>query len=146
MAFQNPSDDVLRQILADAKTIAVVGCSDKPERTSYMIAEAMQRAGYRIIPVNPMIAGKTVLGEKVFASLTEIDEPIDIVNVFRRSEDVLPVAEDAVKVTPAPKVFWLQQGIINEQAGELAKQHGMEVVMDLCIKVIHAVLKPVRSS
>ncbi|MGC5328260.1 CoA-binding protein [Brevibacillus sp. SYSU BS000544] len=145
MSFQNPSDDVLRQMLADAKTIAVVGCSDKPERTSYLIAEAMQRAGYRIIPVNPLIAGKTVLGETVKASLSEIEEPIDIVNVFRRSEEVLPVAEDAVKVTPTPKVLWLQQGIVNEQAGELAKEHGMNVVMDACIKVLHAVLRPVRS-
>lgn len=145
MSFQNPSDDVLRQMLADAKTIAVVGCSDKPERTSYLIAEAMQRAGYRIIPVNPLIAGKTVLGETVRASLSAIEEPIDIVNVFRRSEEVLPVAEDAVKVTPTPKVLWLQQGIVNEQAGELAKEHGMDVVMDACIKVLHAVLRPVRS-
>lgn len=145
MSFQNPSDDDLRQMLADAKVIAVVGCSDKPERTSYLVTEAMQRAGYRIIPVNPLIAGKTVLGETVRASLAEIEEPIDIVNVFRRSEDVYPVAEDAVKVTPTPKVLWLQQGIVNEQAGQLAKQHGMEVVMDLCIKVIHAILKPVRS-
>lgn len=146
MAFQNPSDDALRQLLSEAKTIAVVGCSDKPDRTSYMIAEAMQRAGYRIIPVNPIIAGQTVLGEKVAASLTEIEEPIDIVNVFRRSEEVLPVAQDAVKVKPTPKVLWLQQGIVNQEAADLAKENGMEVVMDLCIKVIHAVLKPVRSN
>jgi predicted CoA-binding protein len=136
MPFQNPSPDRRREILEEARTIAVVGLSNKPDRTSYMVSEAMQRAGYRIIPVNPTIAGETVLGEKVVTSLTEIKEPVDIVNVFRRSEDVLPVAEEAVKIKP--KVFWLQQGIYNEAAADLVAQHGVEVVMDQCIKVDHA--------
>ncbi|NGQ96992.1 CoA-binding protein [Brevibacillus sp. SYP-B805] len=136
MPFQNPSPDRRRQILEEAKTIAVVGLSNKPERTSYMVAEAMQRAGYRIIPVNPVIAGETVLGEKAVASLTDITEPVDIVNVFRRSEEVMPIAEDAVKIKP--KVFWLQQGIYNEEAAELVARHGIEAVMDQCIKVDHA--------
>ncbi len=144
MQWKNPSDDKRRDILQQARTIAVVGCSDNPERTSYMIAEAMQQAGYRIIPVNPTIAGKTVLGEKVVASLTEIAEPIDIVNVFRRSETVLPVAEEAVKIKA--KVLWLQQGIVNEQAAALAQEHGLEVVMDKCIKVDHALLRPQRAT
>ena len=137
--FQNPNDQERRTILEEAKTIAVVGCSNKPDRTSYMVAEAMQNAGYRIIPVNPVIAGETVLGEKVVSALTDITEPVDIVNVFRKSEDVLPVAEDAVKIHP--KVLWLQQGIVNEEAAKLAKQNGMEVIMDHCIKVDHAILK-----
>jgi predicted CoA-binding protein len=140
MPFQNPSPDRRRQILEEAKTIAVVGLSNKPDRTSHMVAEAMQRAGYRIIPVNPVIAGETVLGEKVVASLTDITEPVDIVNVFRRSEEVMPVAEDAVKIKP--KVFWLQQGIYNEEAAELVARHGIEVVMDQCIKVDHALYVP----
>jgi len=126
-------------LLEEAKTIAVVGLSNKPERTSHMVAAAMQNAGYRIIPVNPTIAGETVLGEKAVASLSEIDEPVDIVNVFRRSEDVPPVAEEAVKLKP--KALWLQQGIVNEEAAALAKQHGIEVIMDLCIKVDHALLR-----
>jgi uncharacterized protein len=137
--FQNPSDERRRQLLEEAKTIAVVGLSNKPERTSHMVAAAMQNAGYRIIPVNPTIAGETVLGEKAVASLSEIDEPVDIVNVFRRSEDVPPVAEEAVKLKP--KALWLQQGIVNEEAAALAKQHGIEVIMDLCIKVDHALLR-----
>lgn len=138
MAFANPSDERRKQILEEAGTIAVVGLSDKPERTSYMVSEAMQRAGYRIIPVNPMIAGKTVLGETARASLSEIDEPIDIVNVFRRSEEVMPVAQEVVKVKP--KVMWLQQGIVNEEAAALVAEAGVEVVMDRCIKVDHALL------
>ncbi|GAA4723223.1 CoA-binding protein [Brevibacillus fulvus] len=142
MAFQNPSDEVRRNLLTEARNIAVVGLSNKPDRTSYMVTQAMQNAGYRIIPVNPVIAGETVLGEKVFASLTEIDEPIDIVNVFRRSEEVMPVAEDAVKVKP--KAFWLQQGIFNEQAAELVQQNGITAIMDKCIKVDHALLRPER--
>jgi uncharacterized protein len=137
--FHNPSDERRRQLLEEAKTIAVVGLSNKPERTSYMVAAAMQNAGYRIIPVNPTIAGETVLGERVVASLSEIDEPVDIVNVFRRSEDVPPVAEEAVKLKP--KALWLQQGIVSEEAAALAKQHGIEVIMDLCIKVDHALLR-----
>lgn len=137
--FHNPSDERRRQLLEEAKTIAVVGLSNKPERTSHMVAAAMQNAGYRIIPVNPTIAGQTVLGEKAVASLSEIDEPVDIVNVFRRSEDVPPVAEEAVKLKP--KALWLQQGIVSEEAAALAKQHGIEVIMDLCIKVDHALLR-----
>lgn len=140
MAFQNPSDDRRREILEQARTIAVVGCSNKPDRTSYMIAEAMQRAGYRIIPVNPVIAGQTVLGETVVASLEDIQEPVDIVDVFRKSEDVMPVAEQAARIKP--KVFWLQQGIVNEEAAELLQPLGVEVVMDRCIKVDHALLVP----
>ncbi len=140
MSFQNPSAEVRRQILIDAKTIAVVGCSNKPERTSYMIAQAMQNAGYKIIPVNPVIAGQTVLGETVVASLTEISEHVDIVDVFRRSEEVLPVAEDAVKIKP--NVLWLQEGVYNEEAAALAQEHGITVIMDHCIKVDHAILVP----
>lgn len=142
MAFQNPGPEKRRQLLEEAKTIAVVGCSDKPERTSYMIAAAMQNAGYRIIPVNPVIAGKTILGEQAVASLLDIQEQVDIVNVFRRSEETLPIAEDAVKMAFKPKALWLQEGVYNEQAAQLAAQHGIEVIMDHCIKVDHAILIP----
>jgi predicted CoA-binding protein len=141
MAFQNPSDEKRRKLLEEAKTIAVVGLSNKPDRTSYMVTSAIQNAGYRIIPVNPVIAGETVLGEKVVASLADIEEPVDIVNVFRRSEDVMPVAEDTVKMKHKPKAFWLQQGIVNEEAAALVSQHGIEVIMDMCIKVDHALLR-----
>ncbi|MGV2720159.1 UNVERIFIED_CONTAM: CoA-binding protein, partial [Klebsiella pneumoniae] len=115
--------------------------SNKPDRTSYMVAQAMQNAGYRIIPVNPVIAGETVLGEKAVASLQELDQQVDIVNVFRKSEDILPVAQDALKMKHKPKVFWMQQGIANEEAASLVRAEDIEVVQDLCIKVDHALLR-----
>ncbi|WP_139490802.1 CoA-binding protein [Brevibacillus dissolubilis] len=138
MAFQNPSTDRIRDLLIDAKTIAVVGLSNKPDRASYMVSEAMQNAGYRIIPVNKLIAGETVLGEKVLESLDQINEPVDIVNVFRRSEETLPVAEETAKMSQKPKVFWLQQGIYNEDSAATVTAAGIEPVMDRCIKVDHA--------
>ncbi|QQE75321.1 CoA-binding protein [Brevibacillus composti] len=139
--FHNPSDEQRRELLQEAKTIAVVGLSNKPDRTSYMVSAAMQNVGYKIIPVNPMIAGETVLGEKVVASLTDIEEAVDIVNVFRRSEDIPPVAEETLKMKQKPKAFWLQQGIANEQAAEQVSAEGIQVIMDLCIKVDHALLR-----
>lgn len=138
---QNPSNETRRQLLEDAKTIAVVGLSNKPDRTSYMVAAAMQNAGYTIIPVNPIIAGETVLGEKVLATLAEIDTPVDIVNVFRRSEDIPPVAEDTLAMKQKPKVFWMQQGISNDEAAKKVREAGIEAVSDLCIKVDHALLR-----
>ncbi|CAG7622391.1 CoA-binding protein [Paenibacillus allorhizosphaerae] len=139
MPFENPSRDEIRNILKSAATVAVVGLSDKPDRTSYMVSEAMQKKGYRIIPVNPMVTG-TILGETCYASLSDIPEPVDIVNVFRRSDQVLPVAEEAVKIKA--KVFWLQLGIYNEEAAEIAKAGGLEVIMDRCIKVEDSILLP----
>lgn len=138
---QNPSNEARRQLLEEAKTIAVVGLSNKPDRTSYMVSAAMQNNGYKIIPVNPVIAGETVLGEKAVASLTEIEEPVDIVNVFRRSEDVLPVAEETKKMKQKPKAFWMQQGIANEEAAKLVGEEGIAVIQDMCIKVDHALLR-----
>jgi predicted CoA-binding protein len=135
--FQNPSDQERKELLATAKNIAVVGCSNNPERTSYLIAEALQKAGYRIFPVNPNLT-EPVLGERPYASLDEIAEPIDIVDVFRRSEAVLPVVEEAVKVKP--RAIWMQSGVVNEEAARLAQEHGIMVVMDRCIKVDHAIL------
>lgn len=136
MAFTNPTNEERRQILEDAKTIAVVGLSDKPDRTSYMVSQAMQNKGYKIIPVNPRI--EEALGEKAVDSLTELSEPVDIVNVFRRSEDVGPVVEEAIQIKP--KVIWMQQGIYNEEAAKKAQEAGITVVMDQCIKVDHAIL------
>ncbi|MDR6227413.1 CoA-binding protein [Desmospora profundinema] len=134
---QNPDIDEIKQMLKNAETIAVVGLSDKPHRTSYMIAQALQEAGYRIFPVNPTLNGP-VLGERPYASVEEIGEPIDIVDVFRRSEHCIPVARDAVKA--GAKAVWFQQGVINEEAAAIARKAGLTVVMDRCIKVDHAVL------
>lgn len=142
MAFVNPERDEIRGILENTKNIAVVGLSDKPDRTSHMVAAAMQDRGYRIIPVNPT-GPDTILGEKRFNSLAEVPEAIDIVNVFRRSEFCAEVAEEAVKA--GAKVLWLQQGIISEEAAEIAGQAGLAVIMDRCIKVEDAITRPARS-
>ncbi|MDU0201514.1 CoA-binding protein [Paenibacillus sp. MAH-36] len=138
MTFENPSREHIKEILANAGNIAVVGLSDKPDRTSYMVAAAMQSRGYRIIPVNPNAT--EILGEKCYASLSDIPEPVDIVNVFRRADQVVPVAEEAVKIKA--KVFWLQLEIVNEEAARIAIEGGLEVIMDRCIKVEDAILNP----
>ncbi|API94035.1 hypothetical protein J32TS6_04380 [Virgibacillus pantothenticus] len=136
MAWENPTNEELKQILTSSKTIAVVGLSNNPERTSYQIAKIMQQEGYRIIPVNPTV--EEVLGEKAYASLTEVPDPIDIINVFRRAEFLPEIAEEAAQTNC--KIFWAQQGIINEEAYHYLKQRDFTVIMDLCIKVVHAVL------
>ncbi|WP_187378620.1 CoA-binding protein [Oceanobacillus jeddahense] len=136
MAIENPSNEKLKEILENAKTIAVVGLSANPDRTSYQIAKRMQEEGYKIIPVNPTV--DEVLGEKAYNTLAEVKEHIDIINVFRRPEHLPDVAKDAVQTDC--KMFWAQQGIVNEEAYNYLKEHDFEVVMDLCIKVIHAVL------
>jgi predicted CoA-binding protein len=133
----NPDADEIKRILEESRNVAVVGLSDSPFRTSHAIASAIQRAGYRIFPVNPNLTGP-VLGEQPYATLQEVPEPIDIVDVFRRSEKVPPVAEDAVAA--GAKVLWLQSGVINTEAARYAEEHGLTVVMDRCIKVDHAML------
>jgi uncharacterized protein len=140
MAFKNPSREQIKELLEEAGNIAVVGLSDKPDRTSHMVAAAMQARGYRIIPVNPNAT--SVLGETCYPSLSDIPEPVHTVNVFRRSEEVVPIAEEAVKI--GAKVFWLQLGIINEEAARIAEEGGLQVIMDRCIKVEDAVLRPQR--
>jgi predicted CoA-binding protein len=130
----------IARILLDHRIIAVVGLSDKPERASHHVAEYLQRVGYRIVPVNPACAGKSVLGEPCYASLIEAaaaiaPEKIGIVDCFRRSEEILPVAQEAVAIG-AP-VVWMQQGVINEEAAALARGAGLQVVMDSCLKIEH---------
>jgi uncharacterized protein len=138
MAFENPSRDRIKELLKHAGNIAVVGLSDNPDKVSHMVAKAMQDRGYRIIPVNPNAS--TILNETCYPSLKDIPEPVDIVNVFRRSEHTVPVAEEAVAI--GTKVFWLQQGIFNEEAASICQAAGLEVIMDRCIKVEDAVLNP----
>ncbi|MDA3130088.1 CoA-binding protein [Aliibacillus thermotolerans] len=135
--FTNPTREEIGDILKKYDKIAVVGLSDNPERTSYQISEAMQKAGYKIIPINPKV--KEVLGEKAYPSLLDVEEDFDIVNVFRRSEHLPDVAKEAVKTNA--KVFWAQLGLENEEAYRIAKDHGMTVIMDRCIKVEHALTK-----
>ena len=134
---KNPDARQLEDLLGDSRTVAVVGLSESPYRTSHSIASTLQRIGYRIFPVNPNLT-KPVLGEEPYASVSEIPEPIHIVDVFRRSEKVMPVAEDAVAARA--KVLWMQSGVINEEAAEYAKERGLIVIMDRCIKIDYASL------
>jgi uncharacterized protein len=141
MGFENPAREEIKQLLEKTQIIAVVGLSDNPERTSYMVTEAMQNKGYRIIPVNPN--AEQILGEKSYASLEDVPERIDIVNVFRRSEHIVPIAEQAINVKA--KALWLQLGVYNEEAAYLAQEHGLTVIMDRCIKVEESILQPRRN-
>lgn len=135
--MHNPSREKIKQVLDEAKTIAVVGLSPNPNRTSYMVSEAMQRAGYRIIPVNPLT--DSVLGEKSYASLKDIPDQVDIVNVFRRSEFLPQLAED-FKVLGA-LVFWTQLNVVDEEVYDDLTHAGYTVIMDRCLKVEYAILK-----
>ncbi len=126
------------ELLKSAKTIAVVGLSDSPFRTSYRVSEYMQSQGYRVIPVNPEI--RESLGEKAYASLSEVAEKIDIVNVFRRPEFVPEVVEEAIRLkVPA---IWMQEGVMHQAAAEKARAAGIFVVMDRCILKEHRRLSP----
>ncbi len=136
MAYANPTDQELRTILTQAKTIAVVGASSNPERSSHGIMKKLQSVGYAVIPVNPREA--EVLGERAYASLADIPIPVDIVDVFRRAEDTPAIADEAVAIKA--KVLWLQSGIVNEEAAARAKAGGVTPVMDACIGVVHAML------
>jgi predicted CoA-binding protein len=129
----NPSDDQLRHILTTAKTIAMVGASDHEDKPSNGIMKQLQRAGYRVIPVNPRET--EVLGERSHPSLVDVPEPVDIVDVFRRAEDTPAIADDAVKI--GAKTLWLQQGIENDAAAARARAGGLTVVMNACIGATH---------
>lgn len=129
----NPDDRAMRQILETARTIAVVGLSDKPDRESYKVAKYLQGHGYRIIPVNPMV--DEVLGEQSYASVADIPKPVDIVDVFRKPEAVPPIAQEAIDAGAG--TLWLQLDVVNQEAAEKAKAAGLQVVMDRCIKIEH---------
>ena len=124
----------LRRILKTHHTIAVVGLSADWYRPSYFAAKYMQEHGFRIIPVNPKY--DEILGEKCYPSLKAIPEPVDIVDVFRKPDDCVPIAQDAVAI--AAKVLWLQLGVVNEEAARVAESGGLEVVMDRCVKIEYA--------
>jgi len=136
----NPSDAELKQLLVNASTIAVVGASSKPDRSSYGIMQKLQSVGYRVIPVNPNET--EVLGERAYASLSDIPVPVDIVDVFRRSEYTPPIADEAVRI--GAKALWLEMGVENEDAARRAKAGGLTVVMDSCLGTMHAVLRVPR--
>ncbi|HQY30868.1 MAG TPA: CoA-binding protein [Thermomicrobiales bacterium] len=124
------------RILTNSKTIAMVGLSADPMRPSHFAAIYMQAEGYTIIPVNPRYTGQTILGQPVYGSLREIPVPVDIVDVFRKPEEAPALAEEAASI--GAKVFWLQLGIENDEAGRIALNHGLEFVQNRCVKIEHA--------
>jgi hypothetical protein len=136
MSHSNPSDQELERLLTDATTIAMVGASSNPEKASHGIMRKLQRAGYRVIPVNPK--EPEILGERSYASLLDVPERIDIVDVFRRAEDTPSIADDAATI--GAKALWLQTGIVSEEAAARAMKRGLMVVMDVCIGATHALL------
>jgi len=128
-------DEEIKETLSKCKTVAVVGISPKEDRPSYIVASYLKSKGYRIIPVRP--GGDQILGEKVYHSLMEIPKEIevDVVDIFRRSEDVPPIVDEAIQ--RGVKAVWMQEGVIHEEAGAKAEKAGLKVVMDCCIKKEH---------
>ena len=127
-------DHDIKQVLETSHKIAVLGLSPKPERDSYMVAKYLKSSGYDVIPVRP--GQREILGERVIASLNDIEQPVDIVDVFRNPDVVLQHAEEAVRLKP--NVFWMQLGISNQAAADLLTEAGIDVIMDKCMKVEHA--------
>ena len=127
------NDKDIKRLLLNYSTIAVLGLSPKPARDSNMVARYLKDQGYKIIPVRP--AQKEILGERAYASLDDIEEPVDIVNVFRNPSQIMPHAEEAVRLMP--KVFWMQLNIENHEAAELLMAAGIDVIMNQCIMVEH---------
>jgi predicted CoA-binding protein len=127
------SDQTMKEILQSAKTIATVGLSSNPEKDSYGVAQYLRNQGYRVIPVNP--TATKILGETSYPDLDSVPEKIDVVQVFRKAEDVPPVVESAIKV--GAKVVWMQEGITNEEAAQKARATGLQVVMNACMRETH---------
>ncbi|CAH0279999.1 CoA-binding protein [Peribacillus simplex] len=135
--IENPSREEMGKMLKKSKRIAVVGLSNNPERTSYMVSKAMQESGYEIIPVNPAVS--EVLGVKAVKALKDIEGHVDIVNVFRRSEFLPEIAKEFAEIDA--DIFWAQLGVENEEAYNFLKEKGYTVIMNRCIKVEHALTK-----
>jgi predicted CoA-binding protein len=140
MSHENPSDRELFELLDHTQTIAVVGASSKPEKPSYGVFRRLLAAGYQVIPVNPHET--EVHGQKAYPSLAAIPQAVDLVDVFRRAEDTLPIASEAAQI--GAKTLWLQSGIVNEDTARAAKQQGLTVVMDACLAVEVATLRVPR--
>ena len=140
MSHSNPSDQELKELLTNASTIAIVGASSNPDKASLGIMQKLQRAGYKVVPVNPRET--EILGERSYPSLIDVPERIDIVDVFRRAEDTPAIADDAATI--GAKALWLQTDITSEDAAARAKAGGLAVVMDLCIGATHSLLRVPR--
>jgi predicted CoA-binding protein len=127
------ADDHLRRVLKSVKTIAMVGASTNWNRPSYFVMKYLQHKGYRMIPVNPGAAGQELMGEKVVASLQDIGQPVDMVDVFRNSEAAGPIADEAIQI--GARVLWMQLGVRNDEAAQRAEQAGLTVIMNRCPKI-----------
>ncbi|MEJ0013027.1 MAG: CoA-binding protein [Bauldia sp.] len=138
MAHQNPTDPTLRALFGSVRTVAVVGASTNPARPVYGVMDYMLRAGYRVVPVNPGQAGREILGQRVYATLADVPEPVDVVDIFRRQEALAGIVDEALTLRPLPKAIWMQLDLRDEAAAAKAEAAGLTVVMDRCIKVDHA--------
>jgi uncharacterized protein len=128
-------DSYIRGILNTVKTIAMVGASAKDNRPSYFAFKYLMERGYTMIPINPGLGGKELLGRKIYGRLADVPEPIDMVDVFRASKYALPIVQEALTLNPRPRVIWMQLGIRSDEAAALAEANGMKVVMDRCPKI-----------
>ena len=128
-------DSYIRGVLNTVKTIAMVGASERENRPSYFAFKYLLERGYKMIPVNPGHSGETMLGQKIYARLSDIREPIDMVDIFRASQYALPIVQEALSLKPRPQVIWMQLGIRNDEAAALAEANGMKVVMNRCPKI-----------
>ncbi len=127
------SDNEIVRILSESNSIAVVGCSRNPEKDAYKVPKYLKEQGYKIIPINP--SADEILGERVYKTISEIEEPVDVINIFRPSEECLQVVKEAIKLKPM--AIWMQLGIRNVDAAKLAEKYGIKVVMDKCMMVEH---------
>lgn len=130
-----PDDPLILDVLGDARTIAVVGASPKPERPSYGVMRFLIAAGYRVIPVNPGQDGREIVGQRVYARLADIPEPIDMVDVFRQSDALPGLVDEVLALDPRPKSIWTQFGVVNDEATDRAAAAGLKVVVDRCPSV-----------
>jgi predicted CoA-binding protein len=128
-------DGYIRGILNTVKTIAMVGASARDNRPSYFAFKYLLERGYNMIPINPGLGGKELLGRKIYGRLAEVPEPIDMVDVFRASKYAVPIVQEALTLSPKPRVIWMQLGIRNDEAAALAEANGMKVVMNRCPKI-----------
>jgi uncharacterized protein len=135
MNHESYDDGYIRGILNSMKTIAMVGVSAKDSRPSYFAFKYLLERGYHMIPANPGLVGKDLLGQKAYARLADIPEPVDMIDIFRASAFALPIVEEALKMQPRPRVVWMQLGVRNDAAAALAEQNGMKVVMNRCPKI-----------
>ncbi|WP_421694312.1 CoA-binding protein [Aestuariivirga sp.] len=135
MNHDSYSPDYIRGILQSVKTIALVGASNNPVRPSYFVMKYLLDKGYELIPVNPGLAGQDILGQRVYAALKDIPKPVDMVDIFRNSEAAGPITDEALAMTPMPKVIWMQLSVRNDEAAAKAEAQGLQVVMNRCPKM-----------